>query len=167
MTARAESSVFWPGITPAIHNTRSRCNHCNQKFLQKYIPVVQPTTPTTIQDTYRSQPSTDTDQHIIKEPHTGTSETPSTCPPVVPPIPADQPLFTQPTASDVSLTTPAQTNTPQPQPIPSEPSLLTPPPANEPSLLNPAATPIRRSSRAIRAPSRFQDFVVGNLADRF
>lgn len=30
MTTRAESSVFWPGITPAIVQTRNRCNHCNR-----------------------------------------------------------------------------------------------------------------------------------------
>ena len=30
MTARAESSVFWPGITPAISNTRLTCHHCNR-----------------------------------------------------------------------------------------------------------------------------------------
>ena len=41
MTARAESSVFWPGITPAIHNTRSRCNHCNR------IAPSQPNAPPT------------------------------------------------------------------------------------------------------------------------
>ena len=30
MTARAESSVFWPGISPAIASTRATCNHCNR-----------------------------------------------------------------------------------------------------------------------------------------
>ncbi|XP_021338995.1 uncharacterized protein K02A2.6-like [Mizuhopecten yessoensis] len=30
MTARAESSVFWPGITPAISNLRATCQHCNR-----------------------------------------------------------------------------------------------------------------------------------------
>ena len=30
MIARAESSVFWPGITPAINDVRSKCNHCNR-----------------------------------------------------------------------------------------------------------------------------------------
>lgn len=30
MTARAESSVFWPGITPAINDLRNKCNHCNR-----------------------------------------------------------------------------------------------------------------------------------------
>ncbi|XP_054770983.2 uncharacterized protein K02A2.6-like [Lytechinus pictus] len=30
MTARAESSVFWPGITPAITALRARCNQCNR-----------------------------------------------------------------------------------------------------------------------------------------
>ena len=30
MISRAESSVFWPGITPAITALRARCNHCNR-----------------------------------------------------------------------------------------------------------------------------------------
>jgi len=30
MIARAEASIFWPGITPAIKNTRSNCQHCNR-----------------------------------------------------------------------------------------------------------------------------------------
>ena len=30
MIYRAESSVFWPGITPAITALRARCNHCNR-----------------------------------------------------------------------------------------------------------------------------------------
>ena len=30
MIARAESSVFWPGITADITETRARCNHCNK-----------------------------------------------------------------------------------------------------------------------------------------
>ena len=30
MTARAESSVFWPGITTAIKDLRNKCNHCNR-----------------------------------------------------------------------------------------------------------------------------------------
>ena len=30
MLARAESSVFWPGITSDIQQTRSRCNQCHQ-----------------------------------------------------------------------------------------------------------------------------------------
>ena len=30
MTARAEASVFWPGITMAIINFRSSCEHCNR-----------------------------------------------------------------------------------------------------------------------------------------
>ena len=29
MISRAESSVFWPGITPAITALRAGCNHCN------------------------------------------------------------------------------------------------------------------------------------------
>ena len=31
MTPRAESSVFWPGITPAIANLRARCRSCNER----------------------------------------------------------------------------------------------------------------------------------------
>jgi hypothetical protein len=30
MISRAESSVFWPGITPAITALRARCDHCNR-----------------------------------------------------------------------------------------------------------------------------------------
>ncbi len=30
MMARAESSVFWPGITVAIATTRAKCNHCSR-----------------------------------------------------------------------------------------------------------------------------------------
>ena len=30
MTARAESSIFWPGISPAIAALRARCNQCNR-----------------------------------------------------------------------------------------------------------------------------------------
>ena len=30
MIARAESSVFWPGITTDIMTTRDRCSHCNR-----------------------------------------------------------------------------------------------------------------------------------------
>ena len=29
MTARAEDTVFWPGITPAINARRADCNRCN------------------------------------------------------------------------------------------------------------------------------------------
>ena len=39
MLARAESSVFWPGITPAITDIRARCDHCNR------IAPSQPSTP--------------------------------------------------------------------------------------------------------------------------
>ena len=31
MTSRAESSVFWPAITPAIANLRARCQSCNER----------------------------------------------------------------------------------------------------------------------------------------
>lgn len=30
MTARVNSSIFWPGITPQIHAIRNRCAHCNR-----------------------------------------------------------------------------------------------------------------------------------------
>ena len=30
MVSRAETSIFWPGITTVIHATRANCNHCNQ-----------------------------------------------------------------------------------------------------------------------------------------
>lgn len=30
MIARAEASVFWPGITTAVHETRTNCFHCNR-----------------------------------------------------------------------------------------------------------------------------------------
>ena len=30
MTARAETTVFWPGITPAITATQANCHHCNR-----------------------------------------------------------------------------------------------------------------------------------------
>ena len=30
MTARAETTIFWPGITPAITATRANCHHCNR-----------------------------------------------------------------------------------------------------------------------------------------
>ena len=31
MTSRAESCVFWPGITRAIANLRARCRSCNER----------------------------------------------------------------------------------------------------------------------------------------
>ena len=30
MTARAETTVFWPSITPTITATRANCHHCNR-----------------------------------------------------------------------------------------------------------------------------------------
>ncbi|XP_021351985.1 uncharacterized protein K02A2.6-like [Mizuhopecten yessoensis] len=30
MTSRADASIFWPGITPAIASLRATCNHCNR-----------------------------------------------------------------------------------------------------------------------------------------
>ena len=49
MTARVETTVFWPGITTAIMSTRKNCNHCNcmapsQPSAPPYPPV-QPTYP--------------------------------------------------------------------------------------------------------------------------
>ena len=41
MTSHAESSVFWPGITPAIHATRHQCSHCN------HLTSSQPSAPST------------------------------------------------------------------------------------------------------------------------
>ena len=43
MLARAESSVFWPGITPAIHATRQNCSHCNR--MAQSQPSAPPTPP--------------------------------------------------------------------------------------------------------------------------
>ena len=42
MIARAEFSVFWPGITPAITALRFNCNHCNRN-----APSNQSASPTT------------------------------------------------------------------------------------------------------------------------
>ena len=44
MAARAESTVFWPGITPAIASVRANCGHCNcmspsQPSAPPYPPV--------------------------------------------------------------------------------------------------------------------------------
>ena len=43
MLAHAELSVFWPGITPAIHATRQNCSHCNCMAPSK--PSAPPTPP--------------------------------------------------------------------------------------------------------------------------
>ena len=46
MLARAESSVFWPGITPAITDIRARCDHCNRIApSQPSAPPVPPISP--------------------------------------------------------------------------------------------------------------------------
>ncbi len=46
MTSRAESSVFWPGITSDIQNTRDGCRDCNQNApSQPHAPPVAPTLP--------------------------------------------------------------------------------------------------------------------------
>ena len=43
MLAHAESSVFWPGITPAIQATRQNCSHCNRMAPSQ--PNAPPTPP--------------------------------------------------------------------------------------------------------------------------
>ena len=43
MISRAESSIFWPGITNDIHATRAKCNHCNRMApFQAAMPPTQP-----------------------------------------------------------------------------------------------------------------------------
>ncbi len=44
MTAKAEASIFWPGITTDIHATRAACDHCNRmEPSQAAMPPVPPT----------------------------------------------------------------------------------------------------------------------------
>lgn len=45
MTARAESSIFWPGMTKDITSTRERCNICNG--IAPSQAAMPPTTPAT------------------------------------------------------------------------------------------------------------------------
>lgn len=46
MCSRAESSIFWPGMTPAITATRNRCTACNRMApSQPNAPPYPPTTP--------------------------------------------------------------------------------------------------------------------------
>ena len=49
MVARAESSVFWPGITMDIHNKRNQCQECNRMAPSQPTapptPLVHPTYP--------------------------------------------------------------------------------------------------------------------------
>ena len=46
MNARAETTVFWPGITPAITTTRTNCHHCNRMALsQPNAPPFPPVLP--------------------------------------------------------------------------------------------------------------------------
>ena len=45
MTARAESTVFWPGITPAIITLRETCNHCNRMAPSQPSSPPSPTVP--------------------------------------------------------------------------------------------------------------------------
>ena len=47
MTAQAESTVFWPGITPAITSLRANCGHCNRMApSQPSAPPYPPVPPT-------------------------------------------------------------------------------------------------------------------------
>ena len=47
MTARAEASIFWPGITNDIQATRANCLHCNRMApSQAALPPTPPTLPT-------------------------------------------------------------------------------------------------------------------------
>ena len=44
MIAKAEASIFWPGITTDIHATRAACDHCNKMApSQAAMPPVPPT----------------------------------------------------------------------------------------------------------------------------
>ncbi len=46
MTSRAESSVFWPGITFDVQDTRDGCRDCNHNApYQPHAPPVAPTLP--------------------------------------------------------------------------------------------------------------------------
>ena len=46
MTARAETTVFWPGITSTIMSTRKNCNHCNRMApSQPSVPPYPPVQP--------------------------------------------------------------------------------------------------------------------------
>ena len=46
MIARAETSVFWPGITNDIHMTRANCEHCNRMApSQAALPPTPPVPP--------------------------------------------------------------------------------------------------------------------------
>ena len=46
MVVHTESSVFWPGITPAIHATHQQCNHCNCMAPSQPSALPTPPTPT-------------------------------------------------------------------------------------------------------------------------
>ena len=45
MTAKAEVSIFWPGITNDIPATRAKCTHCN-RMAPSQAATLPPTTPT-------------------------------------------------------------------------------------------------------------------------
>ena len=46
MTSKAESSIFWPGITNDIQATRANCSHCNRMApSQAALPPTPPTPP--------------------------------------------------------------------------------------------------------------------------
>ena len=46
MVSRAETSIFWLGITTDIHATRTNCSHCNQMAPSQ---AVLPPTPPSLQ----------------------------------------------------------------------------------------------------------------------
>ena len=45
MISRAETSVFWPGITSDIISLRNKCNHCNRMALSQPSAPPTPTVP--------------------------------------------------------------------------------------------------------------------------
>ena len=46
-TARAKSTIFWPGITPVIASIRANCGHCNRMATsQPSAPPYPPVPPT-------------------------------------------------------------------------------------------------------------------------
>ena len=46
MTAKAEASIFWPGITNDIQSTRANCSYCNRMApSQAALPPTPPTIP--------------------------------------------------------------------------------------------------------------------------
>ena len=48
MSTRAQSSIFWPGISSDIQKTRDLCDSCDRNApLQPRMPPVEPNIPTT------------------------------------------------------------------------------------------------------------------------